>query len=235
MTMGGGMSIEMWLAEDDEVASRSELQRMVFEEFAWEPALDASDIGVTVEDHSVTLSGAVKSFPQRLAAERAARRVRGVQMVRNYLGVIPPASDQRGDREVARTADLVLKSDVLVPRNAVRTTVVGGWVRLEGEVHWDAERRAAAAAVERLVGVKGMANEITIKPAAPPGDLKGRLAAALRRCAGLRGDHIAVETGDGAVRLSGRVRCLAERDEAEKAVWALPGVTSVRDELRVEG
>jgi osmotically-inducible protein OsmY len=233
MTMGGGMSIEMWLAEDDEVAVRSELQQAVFDEFAWEPALDASDIGVTIEDHAVTLSGAVTSYPEKLAAERAAKRVRGVPVVRNCLAVILPAADQRSDREIARAAELVLESDVLVPRDTVRLTVTGGWVQLEGQVRQNGERLAAGAALQRLVGVKGVANAIVVKPAAPQGDLKARLTAALRRCAGLRGARIEVETGDGAVLLYGHVRCLAERDEAEQAVWALPGVGSVRDELQV--
>lgn len=232
--MGGGMSIEMWLAEDENAAYGTELQRNVFDELAWEPTLDGADIAVSVDDHVVTLSGAVKSYPEKLEAEGAARRVRGVQMVRNNLAVVLPAADQRSDSEIARAVVQVLESDVLIPRDAVRATVAGGWVYLAGEVDRDAARRAAVVAMQRLVGVKGVASEITIRPAAPRGDVKARLTAALHRCPGLRGDHIEVETGDGAVLLHGRVRCLAERDEAEQAVWALPGVTSVRDQLQVE-
>jgi osmotically-inducible protein OsmY len=232
--MGGGMSIEMWLAEDDEIAVRSELHQAVFDELAWEPALDASDIGVAVEDHAVILSGTVKSYPEKLAAERAAKRVRRVQVVRNCLAVVLPASNQRSDREIALAAVQILTSDVLVPHDAVRATVAGGSVELEGQVRLDAERREAGVAVQRLVGVKGVVNRILIKPATPQADLKARVTAAIQRCAGLRGDHIEVETGDGAVLLHGRVRCLAERDEAEQAVWSLPGVNSVRGALQVE-
>jgi osmotically-inducible protein OsmY len=233
--MGGGMSIEMWLAEDENAAFRSELQSKVFDEFTWEPTLDAADINVSVDDQVVTLSGAVKSYPEKLAAVRAAKRVRGVQAVRNDLAVVLPVGNQRSDREIAKAAFHVLEADVLVPRGAIQTTVTEGWVQLEGEVPQNAARSAAAAAVERLAGVKGVVNEITITSAVPESDLKARLGAALQRCAGLRGEHIDVETGDGAVLLSGHVHCLAERDEAEQTVWALPGVASVRNELRVEG
>jgi len=86
--MGGGMSIEMWLAEDDNAVFQSELQRKVFDEFARASTLDSADIGVSVDDRVVTLSGAVKSYPEKLEAERAAQRVRGVRAVRNDLAVV---------------------------------------------------------------------------------------------------------------------------------------------------
>jgi osmotically-inducible protein OsmY len=93
--MGGGMSIEMWLAEDDNAVFQSELQRNVFDEFARACTLDAGDISVSVDNHVVTLSGAVKSYPEKLEAERAAKRVRGVGAVRNDLAVMLPASGPR--------------------------------------------------------------------------------------------------------------------------------------------
>jgi osmotically-inducible protein OsmY len=233
--MGGGMSIEMWLAEDDNAVFRSELQHKVFDEFSWEPTLDAADIGVSVEDHVVTLSGSVKSYMESLAAERAAKRVRGVNGVRNCLAVLIPPSDYRSDREISRAAAQVLESDVLVPRDAIQVTVAGGWVQLTGDVTRHAHRQAAAAAVERLVGVRGIKNEITVKPGPPPEDVRTRLTAALGRCPGLRVDRLEVETASGAVLVHGRVRSLAEREAAEQAIWAVPGVSSVRDELEVEG
>jgi osmotically-inducible protein OsmY len=171
----------------------------------------------------------------KLKAERAARRVRGVQAVRNSLAVLPPFCDRRSDREIAKAAHQVLESNVLVPRDAVHATVAGGWVQLAGEVNSDAARRAALAAVARLIGVKGIADEISVTPAPAPGDLKASLTTALQRCASLHGDTIEVTTDGGTVVLHGRVRTLAERDEAESAVWALPGVTSVCIQLEVEG
>lgn len=233
--MGGGMSIEMWLAEDDDAAFRSELQRNVFDEFARAPTLDHADISVSVDDHVVTLSGAVKTYPEKVEAERAAKRVRGVQAVRNHVAVVLPTSSHRSDREIAKAAAQALESDVLVPHALVRVGVISGWVQLAGTVRLDAERRAAVAAVQLIVGVKGVANAIVVKAGPLQEDLQPRLTAALARCAGLHGDKVEVETIDGIVLLHGRVRSLAERDEAEQAVWALPGVTSVQDDLRVQG
>jgi osmotically-inducible protein OsmY len=230
---GGGMSIEMWRADDGgRAVLQSRLQRGVFDEFALEPALDPADIRVVVDGRVVTLLGTVKSYLDKLAAERAAKRVRGVQMVRDELAVMPPASQQRTDWEITLAAMQVLESHVLVPRDQVQATVAGGWVRLAGEVGRGAERRAAGQAVQCLVGVKGVSNLITIKVAAPPAGLRARVTAALTT-AGLHRHRIDVAIEDGDVVLQGRVPCVAERERVEQAAWDVPAVTSVRNQLRV--
>jgi osmotically-inducible protein OsmY len=228
------MSIEMWRADDGgRAVLQSRLQRGVFDEFAHEPALDAEDIRVLVDGRVVTLAGTVKSYPAKLAAERAAKRVRGVQMVRAELAVMPPASEQRSDWEITLAAMQVLESHVLVPRDQVQATVAGGWVQLAGELSRGAERCAAEQAVQYLVGVKGVTNLITVKVAAPPEGLRARVTAALARTAVLRGHQIDVAIEDGTVVLAGQVPSVAEREQVEQAAWDVPAVTGVRNQLRV--
>ena len=41
----------------------------------WEPSVDASDVGVSVEDGVVTLRGNVRSYAEKGASERVALRV----------------------------------------------------------------------------------------------------------------------------------------------------------------
>lgn len=229
---GGGMSIEMWLAEDEQVAVESELQRKVFDELSWEPSLDASDVSVTLDDRIVTLSGTVKSYPERLTAERAARRVRSIREVRDQLAVALPESQQRSDRQLARTVAWAIESDARVPRGRIEATVTCGWVELAGEVARHDERQAVEESVQRLVGVKGITNLITVKPAAAQ-DPRPRVDTALRRSPILHGDHIKVEVAGDMIVLRGRVRSLSERDEAIEAAWGAPGVAGVRDELEV--
>ena len=228
------MSIEMWRADDGgRAVVQSRLQRGVFDEFALEPTLDAADIRVAVEGRVVTLSGMVKRYPDKLAAERAAKRVPGVQMVRDELAVLPPASQQRTDLEITRAAMQVLESHVLVPRDQVQAMVSGGWVQLAGEVSRGAERRAAEQAVQCLVGVIGVQNLITVRVAAPPEGLGARVTAALARTAGLRGHRIHVGVEDGDVVLQGKVPCVAARERVEQVAWDVPTVTRVRNQLRV--
>lgn len=231
---GGGMSIEMWRADDGgRAVLQDRLQRGVFDEFAHEAALDPADIRVGVDGRVVTLSGTVKRYPDRLAAERAAKRVRGVQMVRDELEVVPVASEERTDWEITLAAMQVLESHVLVPREQVQVSVAGGWVQLSGEVGRGAERRAAEQAVQCLVGVKGVSNLVTVKQAAPPEGLRARVTAALARTAGLPGHRVDVAIQDGDVVLQGKVPSVAERERVEQTAWDVPTVTSVRNQLRV--
>ena len=63
-----------------------ELQHNVLEELKGAPSVDAADIGVTVDDGVVTLSGRVRFFPEKWEAVRAAQRVAGVRAVIAEMG-----------------------------------------------------------------------------------------------------------------------------------------------------
>ncbi len=65
----------------------SELQQDVMTELQWEPSIRAAEIGVSVRDSVVTLSGYVDSYIKRWAAERIAARVFGVRAVAEELEV----------------------------------------------------------------------------------------------------------------------------------------------------
>lgn len=230
--IGGGSAIELWLAEADHVGRDAELQRKVWEEFRWEPGLQASAIAVLVADGVATLSGSVRSYLEKVLALGAVRRVPGIQRAVDQLVLELPATSKRSDAGLRNEVRRVLEWNVLVPRERVRATVLKGWVRLEGEVDLDCQRTAAAQQVERLVGVKGITNLIRVRPALPGGPLKERVEEALRRV-GPGAKHVKVQTRGGTVVLHGRLRSLAERSEVECAVRAVPGVGEVRSELRI--
>jgi osmotically-inducible protein OsmY len=78
----------LWRADDDGISARdSELQARVFEELGADPGLDPSRLKVVVKRGAVTLSGTVGNESEKVAAERAARRLRGVQVVSNHISV----------------------------------------------------------------------------------------------------------------------------------------------------
>jgi osmotically-inducible protein OsmY len=86
-----------------------ELQRAVMEELKWEPRVDATQIGVSVKDGIVTLSGHVPSLLEKYLAEKTAKRVRGVIAVANELQVKLPGDDERTDADIAAAAVRALK------------------------------------------------------------------------------------------------------------------------------
>ena len=210
-----------------------ELQKKVLEAMDWEPSLDATRIGIAASGGVITLTGQVPSYADRLAAERVVKRIVGVKGLANDLDVRLPGDARRTDTDLATAAVKALEWDVQVPHQRIKPRVADGWITLEGEVEWQFQREAAERAVRHLLGVRGVSNQITLTAKVTPTDLKNRIEAALKRNAELEARKIRVETKGGTVVLDGFVHSWAERDEAERAVWAAPGVMVVEDHLAV--
>jgi len=115
--------------------SDSDVQRSVQDELRWEPGLThPSKIGVAVKDGVVTLTGPVNSYFEKWAAERAAKRVFGVNALAVELEVVLPNSTVRTDADIARAAETALQWTVAVPFGRIRVIVEHGWLTLQGEV-----------------------------------------------------------------------------------------------------
>lgn len=199
----------------------------------WEPSLDASDIGVAVDERVVTLRGNVRSFAEKTTAERVVHRVYGVKAVANDLMVHVPRAFERTDTEIAQAALAALKWNTLVPDDKVTVTVANGWVTLQGMLEWQYQKDAATRAVRELTGVRGVTNDILLQPRVKTTEVREKIEAAFTRSAEIDARRINVTATDGKVILSGNVHSWVERQEAERAAWAAPGVTSVDDRLIV--
>jgi osmotically-inducible protein OsmY len=208
-----------------------QLREAVMTQLDWEPEAPVTDIGVSVSEGVVTLTGFVNTYSEKLAAEKAVKLVRGVRGVANDL-VVRPFS-QPTDTDIVKTALHTLESDVRVPADKVIVTIDEGIVTLEGEVEWSHQKEAAESALEHLIGVRGILNEITVKSATPTAEIKEKIVAALGRSALFGGDRIMVEVADGKVTLSGHVSSMIEREEAERIARAAPSVARVGNRLIV--
>lgn len=212
----------------------SQLQHDVMAELEWDPSLDHADIGVAVHDGVVTLSGSVKTYPEKIAAEAAASRVAGVVALAEEIKVHVPTPVPATDDEIARRIADTLSWNVSIPRDAIKIKVEQGRVTLTGMVDWHYQSTEAESIASRVTGVVGVANGIKVRkmPVAP--DVKQRILSAFKRQADLDAAAISVTTEGNTVRLSGKVRAWTERDIVRRAVWAAPGVTHVVDTIRVE-
>jgi osmotically-inducible protein OsmY len=216
-----------------QMRSDADIKRDVEDELKWAPEVDGTDIGVSVHSAVVTLTGFVQSYYEKTVAERAAKRIAGVSAVANDIEVRVPDIDQRPDPEVARDAVGALKRELPFSSENIRVVAKNGWITLEGAVDWNYAREDAEKAVRRVRGVKGVTNLISLKPKATPVEVRRRIEDALRRSAEVDANRITVEADGSEVVLRGTVKSWAEREEAERAAWAAPGVTRVDNRIVV--
>lgn len=207
------------------------IKQDVNDELLWEPAVDAAAIGVEVDNGVVTLTGHVRSYMEKLAAEHAAERVAGVRGVVQKIEVRLPGAHT--DADVAQAARAALEWQVTLPSNRIEVLVENGWVTLSGEVDWPYQSEQAAHAVGSLRGVAGLINRLQIKARVAPANVAEQIGAALKRHAAREAEHIRVSVDGGTVTLSGHVGSASERRVAKVAAWSAPGVTQVIDHLQI--
>ncbi|MET3441094.1 osmotically-inducible protein OsmY [Variovorax paradoxus] len=212
----------------------AQLRADIQAELEWDPAVTAEDVGVIVNHGVVTLTGHLRSYAEKLAAERAALRVSGVKALAIETSVKLAAGFERTDADLAQAVEHALEWNVQVPRSTIKPMLEGGWVTLTGEVDWDYQRRAAEATVRNLLGVTGITNLVGIKPLLRSADVERQVQDALIRAFHGKPRQIAIDVNGSQLVLRGKVRSWKEFEAVRNAAWSTPGIVSVVNELAVE-
>jgi osmotically-inducible protein OsmY len=210
-----------------------ELRHKVLAELEYDPSVDAANIGVLVNEGIVTLTGHVTNYAEKIAAERAVRRVKRVRAIAEEIVIRLPREKKTSDDEIAKRAANILRWDSQVPKGAIEITVQDGWVTLSGAVEWQFQRTAVESDIYKLSGVAGVNNHVRIQSRVQVADIQNRIEDALKRNAEIEAEGINVTVRDGAVTLTGFVHDLAEHEAIKNAAWSAPGVQSVEDQLRL--
>jgi osmotically-inducible protein OsmY len=215
--------------------SDSQIKTDVLNDLRWDTAVDETEVGVQVKSGIVTLTGNISAYPKKLAAIDAAHRVYGVLDVVDDMKVKIPSVWERTDQDVATAVRNGLKWDVLVPDDRITSTVSSGTVTLKGSVDTWMQRYEAERAVQRLTGVKGVINQITVtaKPVNPD-QIKQQIEEALERQTEREAKRIGVSVKDGVVTLTGTLRSWGEKNAVERAAYYAQGVRRVDDKTTVD-
>ncbi len=217
--------------KDCAVKTDSQLQQDVMNELKWEPSVHSTNIGVEVKNGVVTLTGHVDNFGEKWHAEKAAQRVFGVQALAIEMDVKLPGLSERSDADIAQSVQNVLLWTAVLPRDSVKIMVEKGWVTLTGEVNWNYQRVSAKQAVRYLMGVKGVSDQITLKPTITVASIKDDIESALKRRFRSDGNHITISVNGSDVTLTGTVHSWADRNMVTHAAWGTAGVSKVTDNL----
>ncbi len=213
----------------------AELKMDVMEELKWEPDVKAETIGIAVKDSIVTLTGNVDTYAQKVAAEKAAERVFGVKGIAQEIKVRLPNSFLRSDEDIALAAANSLEWNASVPDERIQVKVQDGWVTLNGDVDFRYQKDAAYDAVAGLMGVTGVTNLISLKPAPKPvpTDIRTKIETAFQRHALLDARRVTVQVANGKVKLEGTVHSFAEKKEAELAACSAPGICEIENNITI--
>jgi osmotically-inducible protein OsmY len=213
-----------------EKGSDKQLREAVLRQLEWDPEIQSQDISVNANEGVATITGFVHSYAEKVAAEKAAKSVYGVKAVANDIEVKPMT---RTDPEIARDVLDAMKLDLRVPDDRIKAGIGDGFITLEGNVEWHYQREAAESCARKVNGVRGVTNKIEVKPKVSTTEVKTKIEDALRRSAEVDARRITVSAQDGAVTLYGNVRSWFEKQAAERAAWAAPGVSRVIDNIAV--
>lgn len=211
-----------------------QIQKDIYDELKWDPRINEAEIGVSVLDGVTTISGYVPNFAEKLAAQAAVKRVAGVTAVVDDIKVKVMGTFKKDDHDIAKAALNALEWHVWVPHKDVKVLVDDGWITLSGQVEWDYQRKAVESAVRYLSGVKGVLNNIALKPKVNVKDIKEKIEKAILRTAQEDIANIKVVTTDNEVQLLGSVSSWAERSNAESAAWSALGVAKVKNDIRIQ-
>ncbi len=214
--------------------SDDQLKSEVLFRLGWDTRVRQTEVGVTVNEGVVTLTGTVDSYAKKIAAQEAAHRVNGVLDVANDLEVKVPGSLRFTDSEIAQAVRHALEWNVLVPSDQILTTVSNGWVILEGNVEHYSERVDAERAVRDLTGVWGVINKIKVTAPVDPEKVRFLIEDVLELRADREANRIRVKVEEGEVTLTGTVTSWNDKQAILGAVGHMAGVTAIDDHLIID-
>ncbi len=197
------------------------------------PWLKCDNLQISVHDRVVKLGGVVSNYSEKIGVEKTVKNIMGVRGVAAEIKVELAPRYIRTDVEITKAAFNALTCDVCVPAKAIKVAVNDGWITLSGNVEWQYQKLASETSLRFLFGVKGIFNQIMVKPCVTPPEVKKKIINEFKRNSLIDAGSIDVTVEGSKVTLKGRVRNWTEALEVTDAAWAAQGISHVNNKLTI--
>ncbi len=215
------------------MAQESEsIKKEIVDQLSWDDTVSANDIHVDIIDDTVKLTGKVKSYAAKVAAERDAYYVSGVTNVENNL-IIASDVQEFADEEIAENISNLLLWNGNITSNDIYVHVNRGVVVLEGSVDSYWEKRLTEELTRSATGVVDVLNNMDVKlrQLYVDEDIRDDIKRALRRHPVIDENQIGVEVKNGEVIISGVVGNYQIKHQIHKTAQFTAGVKDVVDNI----
>jgi len=213
---------------------KAKLYKTIVEKFEFEPSLNATNIAISVKDNGIViLGGEVGSYAEKMVAEKLLQKLYGVKGIANELKVNSAISYTQNDIDIIRNALDALKWNFFVPEEQIQVTVEDGVLTLSGQVLHYYQREYAEKAVQNIIGLVGIVNNILVRAEVSVQNVKEEIIKEFERNARINAENIQIEVNGNTVTLKGSVKNFDEDKEAKVAAWSVPGVSRVIDQLSI--
>ena len=208
------------------------IKNEIVDQLNWDDTVNANDIHVDIIDDTVKLTGKVRSYAAKVAAERDAYYVTGVTNVENHIQITSDVQDFT-DEEIADNISNLLLWNGNITSNDISVHVNYGIVVLEGTVDSYWEKRLTEELTRSATGVVDVLNNMDVKLRQPyvDEDIRDDIIRALRRHPVIDENQVGVEVKDGVVTLSGVVANYQIKHQVHKTAQFTAGVKDVVDNI----
>jgi osmotically-inducible protein OsmY len=214
----------------------AELEEAVRGVLARDGRVDNAGIGVTAVDGDVRLVGSVPTYSERKIAAADSRNVVGTAQVDNELLVNASGLD---DDAIATAVRTIFQSDFVLCDEDVHVAVDDGVATLTGSVDALWKKAHARELTERVTGVQGLIDKISVKRTGQYDDaaIAHSVEERLRHNAVTEpvASRINVEVRAAKVTLTGTVDTWSERIAADELAFLTDGVWAVESDLQIQG
>lgn len=209
------------------------LSATVLDKLHFDPRVSNEDISVAAHESIITLQGNVSSYGNKKLAESIIKEVPNVKGVVNELQIVATPSYGRKDTDIAKAIHNTWEWDFSVPEDKLQFVVENGHVTLSGNVEWYFQKLHAENILRGLRGVKEITNNIIVSPKVDLQAVKDKITQEFTRVPRLDAGNIQISSEGPKIILKGKVRSWAEREDAERVAWLVPGVVEVENNLHL--